>query len=1482
MNPATSNPTRIGKYEIESVIGRGGMGVVYRALDPQLGRQVAIKMIISGGDQELLTRFIQEAKSTGRLQSPNIVTVYDFGEHEGNPYLVMEYIEGASLEGIIKSGVPLTLAEKLGIIIDVCNGLSYAHEQGVIHRDMKPGNIMVLKKDGTAKIVDFGIARIGGSRLTRTDQVIGSYDYMSPEQLQNKHLDHRTDIFSTGVVLYQLLTGELPFRANETAATLYKIVHEAPPPLDLEKFPAELQAALGRALAKDAFERYDTAKDLALDLIQIQDRQKQETIAQYLRRAEAAMQRNEWAKAAEQLQLVLRIDRQNATARRLNGEVQERVRQQQRIEQAQHLRSRAEEAFQDLRYDDALHLLNQAITLDENNSDLPALRQTVLEAKHRTNRLQQVLRRAEAAQQEGDIEEAAQAVDEALAIDPNDTQARALQVILKKQAEEKARQDKLRQLFEEARKQIAARELTKALSTLKIAEAIDPHSPEVATIAKLALAAREQEKRRLETEELRRQVEAALVQEDYATAVAKAEEGLRKFPQEQSLLKLKTLAEAQRTRVEQKKFVREQFAAASSLFDSGEVLQALAVLDGALQKVPGNGELETLRSVVRDRVAAEASEQQKLEAMAAALAEGQRILQERGAQSAKEFLDTHVAQYREFPQVRELYDAVRARDALDVLDGKLAAEPRPARRVQLAEEAAHSYPDNRWIQQRLADLQQVKDQLSAAMDRAQALEAAGDFSGALQQWQQLKRAYPQVSEVEAQISRIASLQTGGKKAKIVPPVPAPPVVPEPPKSAEPAADLSATRMLSSPILRDAEVTSRKSAPMTRETAVVGGAKKAAPLPTRATTPRGLSLPDVQRQLGKFLAGPNKYIVIAVAAVVLLVVSYLLFGGHKKIPGATTATPLQIHIIPSPPDAVVTSGSQPVPNGIVSLVPGTSVTIEVARLGYKTKQVEVRQDSDGKIVLEPEPLRLSIQTSEKSGTVELDGQKIGDLSDGNMDEYDLAPDGKGHKLRVTAQGKQLFTVELQPVPASLPQVNGFDANGLFLITSLGTSAKLYAGNVLKNVRLGDQPVAVSPSGADLSLSEQTRDIKFGQGSEQGSLAIEISNAPTLSVHSINIEGQVEVTANVEEAVLTVDGTSVKRQRHGWLVSRPPGTYNFELSAEGYEPQKWTMALQRRQTFTRHLDLQPKVKAATNASLLITGGTPGAEVEIDGKRAGELDANGNIRLPNALAAGQHSVTFAKPYYESRAFEVSAKPPEVRLPDTKLTPWSTVSFQTTVTDFTVKYQRAGDSQAHQVTATTKLRLPPGQYTALIEAPGFQELSLQMKLANGDDLSIPLKFVRVQDYEFQDATQVTHDGPWIKLQDPHKFVYLKPGLLHENLVFTKPGKNLFWNKKVEWVIEAPEGSASIQYALEGQKMVRKLIVGEQTSDQKEAKVDAAALNQETSLSVHIRVDGSHVQVSNDKGAVLDDYTAPQHNFSGGKIGVRTASLFVVRELNH
>ena len=267
---------RIGKYLVQGIIGRGGLGVVYKAVNPQVGMTVVIKTIVTDGDASLQALFMREARALAVLNNQNVVKVLDFGEQNGNPYLVTEFLEGSSLESIIKKGISLSLAAKLGIVIDVCNGLADAHNrpQPIIHRDIKPANITV-QPDGTAVIINFGLAKIAGETgITKARQIVGSILYMSPEQLRGEDVDNRTDIYSTGVVLFQLLTGVPPFDAEETPVIVSKIVNEPPPPLSkfIRDYPPELSVILSRALSKRRADRYTDANDLKYDLTQLQSR----------------------------------------------------------------------------------------------------------------------------------------------------------------------------------------------------------------------------------------------------------------------------------------------------------------------------------------------------------------------------------------------------------------------------------------------------------------------------------------------------------------------------------------------------------------------------------------------------------------------------------------------------------------------------------------------------------------------------------------------------------------------------------------------------------------------------------------------------------------------------------------------------------------------------------------------------------------------------------------------------------------------------------------------------------------------------------------------------------------------------------------------------------------------------------------------------------------------------------------------------------
>ena len=246
---------KLGRYEITAELGQGAMGTVYKAVDPLIERTVAVKTISLDLSKEELAsfeeRFYREAKSAGRLAHPNIVTIYDVGETDNTAYIAMEFLEGQSLREMLDSGETLSNERIAEIAAQVADGLAYAQEHGIVHRDIKPANI-IITRSGVVKITDFGIAHMPSTSKTHAGMVLGSPKYMSPEQVVGKAVDGRSDIFSLGVVLYEMLTGAAPFDGDNISTLMYRILNETPiwPSALDPRVPEGFDRILARALAK--------------------------------------------------------------------------------------------------------------------------------------------------------------------------------------------------------------------------------------------------------------------------------------------------------------------------------------------------------------------------------------------------------------------------------------------------------------------------------------------------------------------------------------------------------------------------------------------------------------------------------------------------------------------------------------------------------------------------------------------------------------------------------------------------------------------------------------------------------------------------------------------------------------------------------------------------------------------------------------------------------------------------------------------------------------------------------------------------------------------------------------------------------------------------------------------------------------------------------------------------------------------------------
>jgi eukaryotic-like serine/threonine-protein kinase len=610
-----SNLTRIGKYEVTGILGRGGMGRVYRAFDRQLGRDVAIKTLTEGfmGDSEMLERFYREAAKTGMLKHPNIVTVYDLGEQDGSPYIVMEYVAGEALDKVIQSNRPLSFSAKLGIIEQVCHALDYAHRNDVIHRDVKPANV-ILQPDGVVKLLDFGIARQDkhDRGLTRTGSVIGTIHYMAPERLRNQPFDGRSDLFSTGVMLYQLLTGQFPFPGEDYSA-IQKILGEPYSPLTtcLRGYPAELDAIVARSLEKDPDNRYSSGDEMASDLAAVSQQLKKEQVAEMFQEAEQLANEQEYTKAREILLRVAKLDAQHVGARQLMVRVQQSLLQRQRAAQIQQLRSQAEEAKLEKRFADAVAFMEQAAKMDPTSADLAGELEALRQKKRRYEQVDGYLRQVDGARQKGDFERAKLFIAQAIEVDKDDSRVRSIYSALLRQAEEAAKQAKTKKLLESARSEVGARHFTAAIKILAEVEQLDAANPELIPLLNAAKAGQQQERKRRVIEQLQNEIAVAVTADEIGRALEMVNQALKTLPNEPALLQFKGQLEKQIHEYETRRIVDETVQKCRALLDKSPG-DALKLAQEMLKRFPGNERLQVLQASIEEHLQRVSTEERRV------------------------------------------------------------------------------------------------------------------------------------------------------------------------------------------------------------------------------------------------------------------------------------------------------------------------------------------------------------------------------------------------------------------------------------------------------------------------------------------------------------------------------------------------------------------------------------------------------------------------------------------------------------------------------------------------------------------------------------------------------------------------------------------------------------------------------------------------------------------------------------------------------
>jgi len=621
----------IGKYAVMDVLGRGGMGVVYRALDNQLGREVAIKTLTRGvaDDPEMLARFYEEGRKTARLKHLHIVTVYDLGEENGIPYIVMERVEGDSLEKLIRENSPLTVMDRLRIVGEMCAALGYAHSNNVIHRDVKPANIFV-QPNGNAKLLDFGIARLEKRSqelsLTRTGHIVGTVPYIAPERLKDKFIDARSDIFSIGVVLFQLLTGQLPF-SGEDYVLMQKIINEPHPPLSslCDYVPVGVEAIVDKSLAKNPDDRYQSAEEMAADIDSVMEVLRQQEVIELVPKARQLIEANDFTRARVLLQQVLKSQSRHTEARELLSEVQRKLLRRQRDERLEQIRQLAEESLKNRAYEDAISVLKEGLGLESKSAPLLALLERAQEEKKKKEQIEDLVRRIDGARRKGDYQTAIESAQEALKVDKANSKLISLCNSLMAEAEQAQRRAQGKALLDDARRQLQGRCFERALELLARVEELNPSDPEVQDLRADANAGLEQSRRKGLIAQLEEEVSIAVTIEQLQLCVLGIRQAMVAMQSEPSLLRLN--AQVQRR-------IRE--------------LENIRLVEGTIQACRDLGPRESLELVRRARqqystderlLSMEARLHERIQQLSAEERRAEYLSQAHGALSTSRFTD---------------------------------------------------------------------------------------------------------------------------------------------------------------------------------------------------------------------------------------------------------------------------------------------------------------------------------------------------------------------------------------------------------------------------------------------------------------------------------------------------------------------------------------------------------------------------------------------------------------------------------------------------------------------------------------------------------------------------------------------------------------------------------------------------------------------------------------------------------------------------
>jgi serine/threonine-protein kinase len=778
---------QFGRYviadEVADELGRGAFGRVYRAFDPNVNRYVAVKVLSSESDPDMHSRFRDESNTLSKLEHENIVKIHDFAFQDGMPYLVMELLEGETLERIIRSrsvfGRPIQLLDEVEIMIQVAAGLQYAHARNVIHRDIKPGNIMVLP-NGTAKVMDFGIARMmdkSGTRRTRQGDIAGTILYMAPEQFKGCDADKRTDIFSYAALYYELLTGGHPFSGTDPGTVMYRITAYDPRPIreGLPECPAALEVMIQRLMLKDREIRPDNLEEVIFDTQPILQRLRQERAEVLADAIPALIEAGDPQRAQEAIHQVLKLDPLNRVARQLREQLLEEDRRRTIRSRTQTLVREGEGHVAARRFSEAVQCFESACALDKSDASLRGRLDEVKLHIEKVRNFARLLSEARTELQQGRLELALEKSEQALDLDRENQEAEQFVNAVRRQI---VRQRDAAALAS-AEEHRGRGEYEAALALLdKVADSSDAKNDAMILRARVECDRAEAEQRRRHElfEAALSDARESIVSHRLDEAIASAEALCDEYPEEPAAPEL--LSE-----------VREHLAARARMEAVGKITQAArgflkeerfadarSVVDQGLHSYPGESSLTRLLHVA----AALAAAQERASQITRIVEQSHSLAAERRVDEALFVIDRAIAEFgNEIAFVELKRDLELARARAEYAAGlqktledarRLLTEEQTGEAAALLEEAKFRFPGELDLAALLSAAraaraaEEERDFVAQTLSQVAALEIVKQFGAAMLQVETALAQYPANAELLSAAERLGQkLQEQGRR-----------------------------------------------------------------------------------------------------------------------------------------------------------------------------------------------------------------------------------------------------------------------------------------------------------------------------------------------------------------------------------------------------------------------------------------------------------------------------------------------------------------------------------------------------------------------------------------------------------------------------------------------------------------------------------------------------------------------------------------------